>query len=372
MIQLASRPVAVMILALTVTACSEPPAPIETPPPSVSVYTVEPTTLTVQREFIGRVTSPARVDIRAQVSGILEQRSFEEGGAVNSGDVLYEIERDTYQALVDQAKAKVESDKARANEASISLKRIEKLEASGNVSEQNADEARATAQMAQAALQGSQAALEKAELDLDRTHIVSPLNGRISETKVDAGNLVGPDSGVLATVLQLDPIQVHFTVSDVEYLRYREQQKLRGQEADSAPAIAPRLRLTDNSDYPYPGRIELIANEIDTGTGTLTIRAEFPNPDELLRPGQFVSVILAGNGDQSVLAVPQATILTTQAGQAVLVVGDDNMVSQRTVETGQRVGELWQIKSGLKEGEKVIVQGLQKARPGSPVSVVER
>ncbi len=352
------------LVAVLVAGCSEQPPAVEMPVPAVSVHEVSSGALTVRREFIGRLDAPARVDLRARVSGILENRHFDEGGRVEQDQLLFEIERDTYQARVDQATAEVASAEAQRENADVQLSRMEQLSVNRTVSEQDVDAARAAALTARAAVQGARAALQQAELDLEHTRITAPVAGRIGESDIDTGNLVGPDSGVLATLVSLDPIHVHFTLSDVEYLAFRRQAP-----NGEAPRIAPVLRLSDQSDYPHQGRLELIANEIDPGTGTLTARAEFPNPDELLRPGQFVSVVFEGTARDNVLMVPQAAVLSGQSGRSVMVVGEDGTVEQRAIETAESSGDSWVVTAGLAAGDRVVVRGLQKIRPGMTVDV---
>ena len=361
MILLRSLP---LFAAALITGCSEQPTAVEMPVPVVAIHDVESGALTVRREFIGRLDAPERVDLRARVSGILVSRHFDEGARVEQGQLLFEIERDTYEARVDQAEAEVASAEAQRENADVQLSRMEQLSVNRTVSEQDVDEARASALTARAAVQGARAALQQAELDLEHTRITATVGGRIGESEVDAGNLVGPDTGVLATLVSLDPIHVHFTLSDVEYLAFRRQSP-----DGRAPNIAPVLRLSDQSDYPHAGRLELIANEIDPGTGTLTARAEFPNPDELLRPGQFVSVIFEGTTGEDVLMVPQAAVLSGQSGRSVMVVDGDGTVEQRAIETGESSGDSWVVTSGLAAGDRVVVRGLQKIRPGMTVDV---
>ncbi len=354
-------PVAIALAA----GCTEQQTPVEMPPPAVSVHEVTAGSPAIHREFIGRVDAPDRVDLRARVSGILQARNFEEGARVERDQLLFEIERDAYQAQVDQAAAQVASAEAQVADAEVRLSRMEQLGVNRSVSQQDVDEARAAAQVARAGVEGSKAALQQATLNLDHTRITAPVAGRIGEANVDTGNLVGPDSGVLATIVSLDPVHVHFTLSDVEYLALRR----RVAEDGAAPNIEPALRLSDGTEYPHPGRIELIANEIDPGTGTLTARAVFPNPDELLRPGQFVTVVFEGSAPEAVPLVPQAAVLSGQSGRSVMVVGDDNVVEQRAIETGEASGDMWVVTSGLAAGERVVVRGLQKIRDGMTVDV---
>jgi membrane fusion protein (multidrug efflux system) len=351
-----------------VSACSEAPVPVEKAIPVISATTINESRLEVNREFIGRTAATSRVELRARISGVLEERLFEEGMPVAAEDPLYIIESDSYQASVAQAKALVASDHAQLNEATMTQKRVEKLVLSQSISDQDADSARTATRVASAALDASRAALQRAELDLQYTSIIAPSSGVIGETNVNVGNLVGPDSGVLATIVALDPIYVHFTVSDVEYLNFRRNVSM--SDATSAKTeLRPHLRLSNGEAYAHAGDLELIGNEIDSGTGTLTLRASFPNPKKLLRPGQFVSVVFKGETGKSGLLVPQKAVLASGTGRSVLVVDGNGKIEQRAIEIGEARGENFVVKSGLVNGERVVTRGLQKVRPGMSVNV---
>lgn len=352
-----------------VVACSEAPAPVEKTTPVVTVIKLNESQIEVNREFIGRTSATSRVELRARVNGILEKRLFEEGRPVATGDTLYIIESDSYQASVAQSEAQVASDRARLDDAMMTQKRMEKLVLSQSISDQEADSARTSTRIAAAALDASKAALQRAKLDLQYTSIVSPNSGVIGETNVNVGNLVGPESGVLATIVALDPIDVHFTISDVEYLNFRRNVSV--SDASSARTLLrPQLRLSNGENYQHMGDLNLIGNEIDAGTGTLTLRASFPNPQKLLRPGQFVSVMFKGKTGKSGLLVPQKAVLASGSGRSVLVVDDKGQIEQRTIEIGEVRGENFIVKSGLVVGERIVTRGLQKVRPGMTVNVV--
>jgi len=354
----------VSVIAVIISGCSEAPAPVASPPPSVVVHVVESESVEIRREFIGRTQAIQRVDIRARVTGILQERGFTEGASVAEGDLLFKIEPDTYVAQTEQAIAQVEADKARLVETSANLKRMEALFNKGVVSAQDYEDAKAVALIANAAVQGSEAALKQAQLNLSYVDISAPASGMIGETTIDTGNLIGPDSGVLVTVVQLDPIHVHFTVSDVEYLNFRRQNA----RQNDGPQVAPQLKLSDNTDYELPGQFQLIGNEVDPGTGNITLRAEFPNPELLLRPGQFVTVVFETTRSETALTVPQAAVLASQAGYSVLVVNVENRVEKRAIKTGERMQGSWVVTEGLNEGDQIILRGLQKVRPGQLVN----
>ena len=361
--------VSTVIPSLLLSACSEPPAPVQMPPPTVVTQKVASQAVTLQRDFIGRTAALERVELRARVSGFLEQKKFAEGGGVQRGDLLFVIESDAYRAKLTQAEAQLAADNARLEEADVRYKRLEKLRKNGNVSEQDVDEARAARTMAEAAVVASLAAKQQAELDLSSVEIRSPLDGLIGRAAIDPGNLISPETGVLATVVNFDPINVDFTLSDTQYLQFRRQQDLN--EAEGTVAAVPefRLRLSDDSVYEHTGKMRLTGNEIDPGTGTISLRAVFPNPDLLLRPGQFVNLTVRVEQSDESIVVPNSSVLTGQAGHSVLVVNDSNTVEQRNIVVGEQLAEGWIVQSGLNEGEQIIVRGLQKARPGIEVTV---
>ena len=356
------------LLPLLIVGCSEPSAPVELPPPSVVVAPVRSELIETRREFIGRTQAVQRVDVRARITGVLQERAFSEGTKVEQDALLFKIEPDAYIARADQSRAQLEADKARLVEARANMQRIETLFKKRTVSEQDYDDAKARAMIAEAAVQGSKASLKQALLDVSYVEINAPVSGMIGETSIDTGNLVGPDSGVLVTIVQLDPIHVHFTVSDVEYLNFRRQNT----EQNAASSVVPKLVLSDKTTYEETGEFELIGNEIDPGTGNLTLRAKFPNPDQLLRPGQFVTVVFERTSDQMALTVPQTAVLASQAGHSVLVVNAENKVERRLIKTGERTRGSWVITEGISEGERIVIRGIQKVRPGQLVNPVEQ
>ena len=356
---------------LVIAGCAEETPQVEMPPASVVVQSVESSQVGLRHEFIGRTAALERIELRARVSGTLEERAFAEGTNVSTGDLLFRIEREPYQVQVDQAEAQLESDKAQQVDADAKYQRMEALFKKQSVSEQDRDEALAASLMAKAAVQGSEAALERAKLDLSYVDITAPISGLISEAEIDVGNLVSPETGVLATIVRLDPIHVHFSISDTEYLIYRSRNPDPSESSEETSHVQPSLVLSNNSAFPHPGTMELIDNEIDPGTGTISLRAAFPNPNNLLRPGQFVTLVFETVLDEPSIVVPQAAVLTGQSGYSVLVVGDDDAVEQRQIETGDRSGTDWIVRSGLENGERIIVRGLQKVRPGDKVNPIE-
>ncbi|MCP4071581.1 MAG: efflux RND transporter periplasmic adaptor subunit [Hyphomicrobiales bacterium] len=335
------------------------------PEPAVVVAPVTTRPVAASVEFIGQAKAFQSVDLRARVTGFLLERSFKEGNDVKKGDPLFIIDPSQYEAAQEAAAARAAGAKATIREAENQLKRYMPLIDSGTITVAKLDEAKASAGRARADFAAAQADLKKMELDVGYTIISSPIDGRIGGSAVDVGNLIGPDSGVLATVVALDPIQVNFSVSEREYLNYAET-RMKG----DVIKLTPKIRLANERTYPYDGTIDYVENRVDPSTGTIRIRAEFPNPDSLILPGQFLNLTLVSSDPQEQVVVPQAAVQANQAGPFVLVVDGDNVVEQRPVKTGQLVGTQIAVTEGLEAGETIIVEGIQKVRPGARVKPV--
>ena len=329
------------------------------PPPAVTVITVQPTEITPSVEFNGRVVAVDTVDLRARVTGFLEQRRFEEGADVAAGDLLFVLEKDQYQAVVAQRQAELASAEANRVNTAAQLTRGEELVKNGNIPKSEVDLRRAEDQMAAASIQEAQAALRQAQINLGYTEIRAPLAGRIGRSDFSVGNLVGPDSGVLATIVSQDPIYVTFPVTQRELLAHRGE--------SGEPVV--KVTLADGTLYKHVGKLNFRDVRVDPGTDTLTVRAELPNPDRTLVDGQFVGVRVERGEPKLVLAVPQAAVQVNQAGPYVLVVGNDDKVEARRVKLGALEGVQVVVEGGLNEGERVIVEGIQKVRPGMAVAV---
>ncbi len=356
-----------------IAACSEEnAAPAPPPPPAVTVTEVVSTPINPTVEFVGQTEAVDRVDLRARVRGFLVERAFDEGDRVRKGQRLFVIEKAPYQLAVEIAVAKVAEEKARLTSASKDLERARSLFKRGNVSEKAVDDALSEELQATAAVQAAEAALRQAQLDLGYTEVMAPFDGRIGRAAYSVGNLVGPDSDVLATLIRLDPIYATINVSESAYLDYKQRVDAAARAGQSVPKNVPRLKLPNGAGYPLPGRFEFVDNKVDPTTGTILVRAVFPNPDGLLLPGLFVTVSVEEAKAEPALIVPQAAVQEDQAGRFVLVVTPEKIAEVRRVEMGQRLGVNWQVRTGLSEGERVVYEGIQKVRPGAPVTPVSK
>ena len=333
------------------------------PPPAVSVVEIEPQDVTPTSQFVGRVVAIDQVDLRARVQGFLEQRLFTEGQDVKKGDRLYVIEQPPFQAQVDQAQADVARAEASVVETRATLERVQEASTSGAVSKQELDQARANDQRAQAEVLAAKAELEIAQLNLSYTEISAPIDGRIGFTNYTIGNLVGPDSGTLATIVSEDPIYVTFPVSTRVILDVRKQAVAKGQPEE----FVVRAQLPDGTMYGHPGKVNFLDIEADQTTDTITVRAEFANPEGLLVDGEFVNVRVERDKPEERLVVPQPALQLDQAGSYVLLVNSQDEVEQRRVQTGQAFGSNLVVQTGLQAGDRVIVEGIQKVRPGVKV-----
>lgn len=347
-----------------------PPQP---PPPGVTVAPVTRAEINPVFEVVGQTEAVDEVDLRARVQGFLVERAFNEGDDVREGELLFAIEKAPYEAALAVADASVDQAQAAVARTRKDLERARILFSRGNVSEKSLDDAVAAERDAKAQLAAAEARQREARLNLGYTDIHAPTDGRIGRAAYSVGNLVGPDSDVLATLVKLDPIYAVFNVSERLYLSYKQEAAAAPGKANGADAApVPRLRLANNADYAHAGQIAFVDNRVDPMTGTIAVRAIFPNPEKLLVPGIFVTVRLSEREPEPALLIPQAAVQEDQAGRFVLVAKPDNTAEVRRIETGERTGISWQVTSGLGEGELVIYEGIQKVRPGSPISPVVR
>ncbi|WP_428686265.1 efflux RND transporter periplasmic adaptor subunit [Reyranella sp.] len=346
-------------------ACSLAPALAQqpgAPPPAVLVQAAELKPIADQAEFIGRAAAVDKVELRARVKGFLGPRKFADGDQVKKDQVVFTIEPETYQAAVDQKKAQGDAARAALANAELQLKRAAELLRTNTGTQVTYDQRLSEQLQAKAQVEDANAQLRDVELQLSYTDIKSPIDGRIGRAAFSPGNLVSPESGVLATVVSENPIRVLFPVTQRELLEARRDQ------ATDPNGIVVRIRLADGTIYKEKGKIDFIDNTVDAKTDGQIVRATFPNPDGMLTDGQTLRVIIEGEKVPTSVAVPQAAIAQDQTGAYLFVVNDKNAVEQKRVRTGVSRDGMVAITSGLQAGERVIVQGQQRVRPGMTVN----
>ena len=356
---------AVLIAMLTVVSPERAAHSLGAPPPAVTVKAVVNRPVTDTGTYIGRVVPIERVEVVARVPGFIEQRNFTEGQIVKKGELLFRIEQDTYKASVDQQAANLAKAKANEVNANLQLERNQALVKSQAVPQATIDQLAAAEQGAKADILQAQALLEQAQINLGYTEIRSPIDGKIGIAKFTVGNLVQPSSGPIATIVSQDPIYVTFQPSEADVLAYK---RWLAQTDRKNPHLTVHIRLPDGTIYPHPGLTNFLDVQVQPDTDTVTVRAQLPNSDGLLIPGGVVGVVVDRGTPVESLLVPQSAVLLDQAGHYVLVVDDAKKVEQRRVTTGIEQGRDIVITQGLKAGEIVIVEGVQKVRPGQVVS----
>ena len=361
------------VLAALVTAaglsagCQKAPPPAPPPPTEVYVADVVQKDVPVYLELVGQTQGFQDVEIRARVEGVLETVNFREGSLVKKGGLLYEIDRKPLEAILAAARADQAAAQARLEKTKNDVARYTPLAAKQAVSQQELDNALAARDAATAEVEAGRAAVEKATLDLSYTRIVSPIDGLAGNTLVKSGNLVGRgENTLLVTISQINPMLFRIAATEADYLRYAKRQAATTGAAPRAEGI--ELTLADGGVYAHKGRVNQVDRAVDPTTGTLGLQLEFPNPDLLLRPGQFGRARLLLDTQIGALLVPQRAVQELQNLYSVAVVGSDNKVAFRNVKVGQRVGSLWVIEDGLKAGERVVTEGLQRIQEGQMVA----
>ncbi len=344
-------------------------------PPAVGVVKAEPASVTESSEFTGRVQATGRVALTARVTAFMEQRLFVEGTEVAAGDILYRLERGPFEADVARQEASVADISAKLANATSQLNRAQTLLQTQAGNRVNVDDATTAQRSAAAQLSGAQAALRQARINLDYTEIKAPIAGQISRTAVTPGNVVSPSTGALASIVSQDPMYVVFPVS----VRVLTELRTRYAGKGGLNAVRVRLKLPDGTQYDQPGKIDYVDPSVAPGTDTILVRTSIANPvrgtaepgrpvDRLLTDGAFVTVTVEGIEPVKALGVPRSAILTDQGGSYVYVVGAENKVERRNVQLGQSTPSLAVISSGLKLGETVVLEGLQRVRPGIQVN----
>ena len=341
-------------------------------PAEVGVITVQPQTVAISSELSGRTVANVIAEIRPQIGGIVQSRLFREGGEVKAGELLYQIDPAVYQASSESAKAGLA--KAAANLVTVRLKaeRYKSLLASKMISQQAYDDTNAALQQAEADVASGKATAELARINLAYTRVLSPISGRIGKSTVTQGALVTANQPTaLATVQQLDPINVDITQSSSEMMRMKRALAAGSLKSAGAEQTKVSLLLEDGSTYPLEGKLAFSEATVDPGTSSVTLRAVFPNPNRDLLPGMYVRAVIEEGLKEQAIVVPQQGVSHDAKGNAVaLVVNAEGKVEPRILKIDQAVGNKWLVSDGLKAGEQLIVEGLQKARPGSPVSAV--
>jgi len=364
-------------LALVLAGCgqqqSSAQAKEQRPAPEATVTTLVAQRVEIVSELPGR-TAPYRVaEVRPQVTGVVLKRLFTEGGEVRADQQLYEINPASYQAAYDSARASLARAQAALNSSKLLAERYRTLIEARAVSKQQYDDAIASQQQAEADVASAKAAIETAGINLVYTKVLAPISGRVGRSTVTEGALVTSDqTSALATVQQLDPIYVDVTQSTTQLLRL--QRELANGQLQSAGAEQATVKLVfdDGTEYSRPGKLLFSEVTVDHGTGSVTMRAVFPNPQRQLLPGMFVHARLVEGVSEQALLVPQQGVSRNQRGEpTALVVGQDNKVEMRVLKIDRAIGDKWLVLDGVKAGDKVVVEGLQKARPGTVVRAVE-
>ena len=340
-------------------------------PPEVAVLTIKPERVVLTTELPGRTSPHLIAEVRPQVGGIIQKRLFAEGGEVKAGQVLYQIDPASYEAALASAKAAQAKAEATLGAARLKAERYQDLVKIKAVSEQDNDDAQASWQQAKADLAAAQAAVKTAGINLGYTRITAPIAGRIGRSSVTEGALVTANqAAALAVIQQLNPIYVDVTQSNTEMLELRRR-LASGQIKEDGDKSRVKLLLEDGSPYPQTGCLKFSEVTVDQSTGSITLRAVFPNPKQLLLPGMFVRAVLEeGVKDNAILAPQRAVSRNTKGEAMVMLAGADDQVEPRIIQVSRTVGDNWLVASGLKVGDRVIMEGIQRARPGVKVKVV--
>ena len=348
---------AVLVMASATAGKAQQP-PAAAPTPVVVVETVAVASAAAPQRFNGQIEAIEAVDIQARITGFLKGKAFEQGARMTAGDLLFEIEPDALQAALTLAQAQLARATANQNATRQTLSRTRTLASRNTASQAALDDAQAAFDIASADVKGAEANLNTARLNLSYTQIRSPIDGTIGRSLVTPGNLVGPGSGPLARIVQLDPVRVVFSITDRALVSLRQQEA--GGQPISPQQFALSLVLANGTTYAQRGTIQFIDNEVSAQTGTVAVRALFANPDHILVPGQVVAVQLLDETVGTLPVVPMASVLQDRQGKYVFVLGADNKVSRRPIVTCARIGNQWSVTSGVEEGEQIVTQGLQR------------
>jgi len=357
------------LLLLAMTACGHGnvQAAAAAPAPEVRVAPVVQQDVPVFSEWVATMDGYVNAQIRPQVSGYIIKQEYKEGSLVRKGQVLFEIDPRPFKAALDRAKGDLAQAQAQLGKSILDVERDTPLAEARAIAKSQLDNEIQAKRGAQAAIESNKAAVEQAELNLEWTKVTSLVDGIAGIAQVQIGNLVGPNS-VLTSVSQVDPIKAYFPISEHEYVLAQRSSAASSKHAVGFFGNSLELILTDGSRHPQKGKILLADRQVDSTTGTIRIVAAFPNPGNILRPGQYGRVRVETKIKNGALLVPQSAVAQSQGSYQVAVVGSDNKVSMRTVKPGETVGTLWVIDDGLKPGEQVVVEGLQRLKEGTTVN----
>jgi RND family efflux transporter MFP subunit len=355
-------------------SCGEAQKQAAPPPPKVTVAKPIQRTIIDQDEYVGRFVPVDVVEVRARVSGYLDQIHFTDGQIVKQGDLLFTIDKRPYQNTLDQARANLQTAKSNVAFTQSDLARGQQLVRERTISEQIYEQRAQAFRNAQASVAASEAMVRQAELDLEYTELRAPIAGRIGDRRVTQGNLVMGGTGgtsLLATIVSIDPIRFEFTFDEGALLRYQRLASGKGEVAGLG-GTAVRLKLLDETDFSHPGRMDFVDNVIDRASGTIRGRAQLSNADGLFTPGMFARVQVPASAPYQALMLPDAAIATEQARKFVYVIDQDNVARLRYVTLGQVVDDLRVIKDGLADGDRVVINGLMRVRQGQKVTPEEQ
>ncbi|MBW3227788.1 efflux RND transporter periplasmic adaptor subunit [Marinobacter adhaerens] len=355
---------------LLLAGCSEPQEPKQSNPVAVSVVVLEASEIRPSREFVARTAASAKADITPRIEAEIREILFTEGAKVSQGELLIRLEDTRASADLQQADAELAAARAEVDSASRNLKRGEEVSEKGFLSAADLDKLKDRFSAAESRLQAAQAAVQKAGSNLEYAEIRAPFDGWIGRLNYDVGAVVSPSSGAITSIQVTDPVYVEFQINEADFINFRR----RGAESAQALSRSLGLYLTlpDGERYEQAGVLDFADVQTDASTGTVAMRAVFLNPDAVLVPGLYVTLRVEGQSGEPQVLVPQVAVQETIEGKFVLVVDDQNQVAQHFIQTGSREGALLVVSSGLEAGDRVIVEGLQKVRPGVTVSPVEK
>ena len=345
------------------------------PPPEVVVEAAKVESLPLQFEYPARTAGFREVQVRAQVSGILQERTYEEGSQVKQGQILFRIDPRPYQAALSRAKGSLAQEQARYRQTERDLKRIRELQKKGFASESELDNAVSNFEQSKANIEAAKAEVQSKQIDLDYTTVEAPISGITSKETVSEGSLMvagDPNASLLTQITQLDPMYVNFAAPDREVSTVRSGLQSGSLVRDGGQQMSVEIKFGDGSSYPVEGKVDFTDSLIDRSTGTVSARAVVPNPDQALMPGQFVRVVVKGISKPNAVTVPERAISQGPNGTFVFVVDEQNVARVRPVSTAHTAEGRWVVDSGISAGDRVIVEGLPKVHPNTPVKVVDK